>query len=472
MLSRSGPVFYGDIRSHERVPLSFSTFIRYCLGLLKNRDGRRDDFLESQKHSLAVSDTEQTDLHFEEAPQQFYLAQVPILNFEKKEHMQLECLQEDIQTPVPLETKSLSSVNLWMNSMKARSSTHYDPHHNLLCIVSGCKEVTLWPPSATPYLYPLPLYGEASNHSSVTLEEPDLSLCPRATCLSDFSQKVVLHAGDALFIPEGWFHQVDSEVLTIAVNFWWRSMTISGMLEHMDAYYLRRILKRMTDKEMNKMLQFPSSSMDKTITCTTSQPSNAYRDHVHQGISTNCGYRSSKDELKSKVMLQDLEPCASQSLSELISLVHNRLNPSKLTESTDNSSAGENDETNKRKEDSCSTSNDPVANLILTLHPLRIHSVFLAMANHFPRTLEALVLHALTPVGSEILTRKFEEMDQLISGDDQNQFYQIFYGVFDDQSAAMDVLLNGKELFARQAFENVLGQYLGNNPDGPKQQTK
>lgn len=39
--------------------------------------------------------------------------------------------------------------------------------------------------------------------------------------------------------------------------------------------------------------------------------------------------------------------------------------------------------------------------------------------NHFPRTLEALVLHALTPVGSEILTRKFEEMDQLISGEDQ-----------------------------------------------------
>lgn len=59
--------------------MSFSTFIRYCLGLLKNRDGRRDDFLESQKHSLAVSDTEQTDLHFEEAPQQFYLAQVIIL---------------------------------------------------------------------------------------------------------------------------------------------------------------------------------------------------------------------------------------------------------------------------------------------------------------------------------------------------------------------------------------------------------
>ncbi|KAJ8547561.1 hypothetical protein K7X08_011147 [Anisodus acutangulus] len=472
MLSRSAPVFYGDIRSHERVPLSFSTFIRYCLCLLENRDGMRDDFLGSQKHSLAVSDTEQIDLLFGEAPQQFYLAQVPILNFEKKEHMQLECLGEDIQTPLPLETKSLASVNLWMNSMKARSSTHYDPHHNLLCLVSGCKEVTLWPPSATPYLYPRPLYGEASNHSSVTLEEPDLSVYPRSACLNSFSQKVVLHAGDALFIPEGWFHQVDSEDLTIAVNFWWRSTTISDMLEHMDAYYLRRILKRLTDKEMNKMLHFPSSSMDKTMTCTTSQANNAYRDHGHQGISTNCGNKSSNDELRSKVMLQDLEPCASQSLNELISLVHDRLNPSKLTGSTYNSSAGENDETNKRKEDSSSINDDPVANLILTLHPLTIRSVFLAMADNFPRTLEALVLHALTPVGSEILTRKFEEMDQLISGEDQNQFYQIFYGVFDDQSAAMDALLNGKELFARQAFENVLDQYVGINLDGPKQQIK
>lgn len=205
---------------------------------------------------------------------------------------------------------------------------------------------------------------------------------------------------------------------------------------------------------------------------TTSQPNNAYRGHGHHGISTNCGNRSSKDEHKSKVMLQDLEPRASQSLNELISLVHDCLSPSKLMGSTDNSSTGENDETNKRKEHSCSTNDDPVANLILTLDPLRIHSVFLAMANNFPRTLEALVLHALTPVGSEILTRKLEEMDQLISGEDQNQFYQIFYGVFDDPCAAMDVLLNGKELFARQAFENVLDQYLGINPDGTKQQTR
>ncbi|KAK4355494.1 hypothetical protein RND71_024465 [Anisodus tanguticus] len=461
MLSRSSPVFYCDIRSHERVPLSFSTFIRYCLCLLENRDGKQDDFFESQKHSLAVSDTEQIDLLFGEAPQQFYLAQ-----------------------PLPLETKIVASVNLWMNSMKARSSTQYDPHHNLLCIVSGCKEVTLWPPSATPYLYTRPLYGEASNHSSVTLEEPDLSVYPRSACLNGFLQKVVLHAGDALFIPEGWFQFVVCTYLFCQLRTGYINSTIwlspesTGVVILLECFPTEALLADAFDVNLtmnllfikdvfvytiagdgsniycgklsnvticfelvewfelvkngwgaagggggvhlmlpglgqNKMLHFPSSGMDKTMTCTTSHANNAYRDHGHQGINRNCGNKSSNDELRY-------------------------------------SSAGENDETNKRKEDSSSINDDPVANLILTLHPLTIRNVFLAMADNFPRTLEALVLHALTPVGSEILTRKFEEMDQLISEDQY-----IFYGVFDDQSAAMDALLNGKELFSHQCVMSI-----------------
>lgn len=99
----------------------------------------------------------------------------------------------------------------------------------------------------------MPIYGEASNHSSVALEDPDFSIHPRAEHSMKHSQKVILHAGDALFIPEGWFHQVDSNDLTIAVNFWWRSNITSSLSEHMDAYYLRRILRRLTDKEMDRI---------------------------------------------------------------------------------------------------------------------------------------------------------------------------------------------------------------------------
>lgn len=260
MVSQSAPVFYGDLGSHQRVPLPFSTFLDFCKKRMQKQSEHEqclDHCHVSQTHDDDTQqthddDTKQTDFALEDVPEQIYLAQVPIMNSDHQESVQLETLREDIQMPPILASKELSSINLWMNNAQARSSTHYDPHHNLLCIVSGRKQVVLWPPSASPSLYPMPIYGEASNHSSVALENPDYSVYPRAECTMEFAQRVVLEAGDALFIPEGWFHQVDSDDLTIAINFWWRSNMMSCMLEHMDSYYLRRILRRLIDKEMDR----------------------------------------------------------------------------------------------------------------------------------------------------------------------------------------------------------------------------
>ncbi|XP_019428124.1 PREDICTED: tRNA wybutosine-synthesizing protein 5 isoform X2 [Lupinus angustifolius] len=340
MMSGSAPVFYGDLGSHERVPLPFSTFIDFCKQRMqsKHQESLGPSCLSPQTHDLSSSGIDGAYLSSECVPEQIYLAQVPIMNSDCEERVQLETLRKDIQIPSFLEEKELSSINLWMNNAQARSSTHYDPHHNILCIVCGRKQVVLWPPSSSPSLYPMPIYGEASNHSSVALENPDYSIYPRAEHSIDFAQKVILEAGDALFIPEGWFHQVDSDDLTIAINFWWRSNIMSSMLEHMDAYYLRRILRRLIDKEM-----------------------------------------------------------------------HN-----------------------------------------------------------FPRTLEAFVLHALSPVGAEVLTRKFDEMDQQSLEEDRIRFYEVFYSAFDDQSAAMNSILKGKESFTQQAFKSVLDKFVGVNLESSK----
>ena len=62
-------------------------------------------------------------------------------------------------------------------------------------------------------------------------------------------------AGDALFIPEGWWHQVDSQDMTIAINFWWRSAFSKSLQPHMYAYYLRRIMDSLLDEERHKALQ-------------------------------------------------------------------------------------------------------------------------------------------------------------------------------------------------------------------------
>ncbi|KAL5712435.1 hypothetical protein ACHQM5_014608 [Ranunculus cassubicifolius] len=467
MLSRSAPVFYGDLRSHEMVPIPFSKFITSCKQCLSNTDAgsgvcaklKDQELRDSTDESCSVSE----DSHY-----QVYLAQVPIMNFENKERSQLEILRDDIDLPKVLESRELTSINLWMNNVKSRSSTHYDPHHNLLCVVSGCKRVVLWPPSASPLLYLRPVYGEASNHSSVDLENPDYSIHSRAKHSLDYSQNVTLHAGDALFIPEGWFHQVDSDDLTIAVNYWWQSRIMSAMLEHMDAYYLRTILRRLVNNEMDHMLAGASvcnglseKQVEKKIGCeqTGSQGSDA-DDHSE-----------THDNKNSNPMLHQLKPPALQALHELISLVHNSVNVAPKNKAVPSTSTdiSPNDENKKISSvNSFCLEDDSVAYIFWSLEALELRNVLLAMAHNFPRTLETLVLHVLSPVGAEILTRRFEEIDKLITKEEGNEFYQKIYRVFDDQFQAMDSILNGKESFAFKTFRNVLYKYLGVQFDTPE----
>ncbi|KAJ4763756.1 2-oxoglutarate (2OG) and Fe(II)-dependent oxygenase superfamily protein [Rhynchospora pubera] len=255
MMSNYEHIFNGDLRSHERVVLPFSAFIASCKSYLEQLSllSVSSHMSNSARDKEICEETCSTSL---DATDRLYLAQIPIYSVERKEHCSLQVLKEDIQTPAFIANKCISSINFWMNRARSRSSTHYDPHHNILCVVSGQKEVILWPPEACRFLYPMPIYGEASNHSDVSIEDPDLSVHARAKHMKEYSQKVILNVGDALFIPEGWFHQVDSSDLTVAVNFWWVSSIMSDMVDHMDTYYLRRILNRLVSKEMVCIFRF------------------------------------------------------------------------------------------------------------------------------------------------------------------------------------------------------------------------
>ncbi|CAO2818864.1 unnamed protein product [Amaranthus hypochondriacus] len=488
MLSKSAPIFYGDIRSHDRVPLPFSSFIEYCKRILSKGD--RPD--ESETLQSVVPDADMCNLLTNDR-EQIYLAQVPILNKESEHRAQLESLQEDIKIPCFLGSKKLSSINLWMNNVESRSSTHYDPHHNILCVVAGCKQVVLWPPSSGPFLYPMPIYGEASNHSAVALDSPDFSLYPRFEHANDYSQKVVLQAGDGLLIPEGWFHQVDSDQLTIAVNFWWRSDVTSSMPEHMDAYYLRIILRRLIDTEMNQMLHITrGASFAKMRSCGSEAPDNGKTDG--QG---NSVHQKHENKLDLNIQLQDLCLPALQALHEIVSLVHEGVNApnqqcssashtrvisdfdnnntgimksstlntdihqDQFTSTSDSGAVSDKESKNLLIANFYRLEDDSIANIIWNLEPLDLVAAFLAMVHSFPRTLEALMFHMLSPVGAEVLTRKFDELDRQLTEEDRNKFYQRFYSIFDDQFAIMEAILKGKEEFALQAFKNVLQLYMG-----------
>ncbi|XP_024527933.1 uncharacterized protein LOC9631850 isoform X5 [Selaginella moellendorffii] len=351
--------FYGDIRSHERVALPFREYL-----------------------DMVLSPGEHND--------QFYLAQVPIRVKDSTEKPPLASLESEISVPEFLDEDAVSNINLWMSSTSSRSSIHYDPYRNVLGVVMGQKKVTLWPPDAAPYLYPKPLYGEASNHSEVNFVEPDYQKYPRFRDASKHSLVLVVDAGSAVFIPEAWFHQVDSAALTIAVNFWWASKQSYAFDTPMDSYYLRRILMSLLDAEKRSML--------------------GWNPHV------------------------DVEE--TKQLHVILSCVAVAVN-------------------NGNCED------DPVANVFLNTSPRSLRRIFLTMVTTFPRSLEALVLHALSPVAAELLTKQFEEMDSIASEASQGEFYKHFYSVFDDSSVAMAALLDRKEAFASKALDSVMEKFLG-----------
>jgi hypothetical protein len=94
---------------------------------------------------------------------------------------------------------------------------HYDLMHEHAWITQlyGDKEFTVYAPDQERFLYPNPdepWQSLIENH-----HDPDLARYPLARQAR--SQKVVVHAGETLFLPCGWWHTARSLNLTISVAF-------------------------------------------------------------------------------------------------------------------------------------------------------------------------------------------------------------------------------------------------------------
>jgi hypothetical protein len=110
--------------------------------------------------------------------------------------------------PSALGDRVLDSANLWMNTGRCRSSMHYDAYHNFLVVLSGRKIVQLVSPEHSVLVGLRPVYGGAANHASQNFIDSKLAAVATSVTLVPFQ---------CLFIPEGWWHQVESEPCTIAV---------------------------------------------------------------------------------------------------------------------------------------------------------------------------------------------------------------------------------------------------------------
>jgi hypothetical protein len=136
----------------------------------------------------------------------------------------------EVQNPMPLLDPTVEP-RIWVGN-RLTVQTHFDLQENIACCVAGRRRFTLFPPEQTPNLYPGPFEFTLSGPpvSMVRLNAPDLQAYPRFREAARHALVAELDPGDAVYIPYGWWHQVESlETFNVLMNYWWNPASAMGL---------------------------------------------------------------------------------------------------------------------------------------------------------------------------------------------------------------------------------------------------
>lgn len=226
------------------------------------------EFLDN--HVLAQSESASTEeFRTGYLAQHNLLKQIPSLQnaIAIPDYCYLEAPEPDSGTPVALtkeksrkhcetivascaesDAKNHSDVqaNVWFGPAWTISPLHHDPYHNILCQVVGKKYIRLYSPHVSSALHPRrhdqpAPHVERGGMSDTSRETPSIDMSNTSmidisamelspsedwdTVYPGFSTipftDCILEAGQALYIPVGWWHYVRSCSVGISVSFWW-----------------------------------------------------------------------------------------------------------------------------------------------------------------------------------------------------------------------------------------------------------
>ena len=116
-------------------------------------------------------------------------------------------------------------MSIWIGN-RSLASAHYDAPNNIACCAVGRRRFTLFPPEQIANLYPGPLEPTPGGQavSMVDFANPDFDRYPRFRAALASGQVADMEAGDAIFYPSLWWHQVEALApFNVLINYWWNT---------------------------------------------------------------------------------------------------------------------------------------------------------------------------------------------------------------------------------------------------------
>jgi hypothetical protein len=157
-----------------------------------------------------------------------YIAQAQLVDLPR-------ALQDDLPTPLLVQKAGKGDIydaNIWMGIPPTYTPLHKDPNPNLFVQLASRKRVRLFAPAVGIEIFRIVQEKVRQNASSSLrgeemMEGPEREELERAVWgeVSGVERfEATIEAGDALFIPKGWWHSIKSEGegVNASVNWWFR----------------------------------------------------------------------------------------------------------------------------------------------------------------------------------------------------------------------------------------------------------
>ena len=176
----------------------------------------------------------------------------------------------------------IEDVRMWMSSGNTTSSVHFDTHDNLLMQLSGKKHVVLFHPNEGGNLYMD--HHNKFGLSPINIDYVDLERFPEVK--NAVSHQVTIDEGDALYIPDGWWHMIHSESRNIgitleieAIQDTWMNQTMLRRKSASGVYWAEQIAINgaLRDKHRSRFL---ARSTQMPFKCKNVEYSITLRDHL------------------------------------------------------------------------------------------------------------------------------------------------------------------------------------------------